>query len=283
MKHTRKNSMSILEAIEDIQKKIRRRIGKQTEKGTEKRKNTCARQFAQALMDAYPDLIFWQSTPPDPKDLTKEKADLVPEDVRQIWPCPVKTSGHMVGSWLLDVYAGSRKAVQFDNKWDAPYPFNYSAAFKGCPIPPEVDNLPQPLMRDFRADRNAIRALCNQAVDVLEPGKKKTEHVATKYVLQAALQVAYEVNADTDMDSIATNIDEKLERFDDGELEATGNIYEIMFCRRDDDIDKTTIKIKYELDTEVFKVTTRKKSVFIRKIRECLAQLEQSRQSRTKN
>ena len=279
MKHTRKNSMSILEAIEDIQKRTRNRIGKQTEK----RLDTCARQFAQALMDSYPDLMFWQNTPPDPEDLPKEKTDLVPETVRQVWPCLVKTCGHMVGSWLLDVYAGSRKAVQFGNKWDAPYPFNYSAKFKDGPMPPEVDNLPQPLMRDFRADSNAIRALCTQAVDVLSPIKKKTEHVATPYILQAALQVAEEVNADIDMDSITANIDEKLERFDDGNLEATGDIYDIMFVHRDNNTHRTKIKIKYELDKEVFKVTTLKRTVFIRKIRESLEQLDQSRQSRTNN
>lgn len=274
MKHTRKDSMSILEAIEDIQKRTRNRIGKQTEK----RLDTCARQFAKTLMDSYPDLMFWQNTPPDSKDLPKEKTDLVPEAVRQVWPCPVKTSGRIVGPWLLDVYAGSRKAVQFGNKWDEPYPFNYSAIFKDGPIPPEVDNLPQPLMRDFRADSNAIRALCTQAVDVLSPKKKKTEHVATPYILKAAFQVAEKVNADIDMDSIVANIDEKLERFDDGNLEATGDIYDIMFVHRDNNTDRTKIKIKYELDTEVFKVTTLKKIVFIRKIRKHLAQLKKSRQ-----
>ena len=126
MKHTRKNSTSILEAVEDIQKKTRKRAGKRTEK----RWDTCARQFAKTLMGSYPDLMFWQNTPPDSEDLPKGKADLVPEDVRQVWPCPVKTRGHMIGSWLLDVYAGSRKAVQFGNQWDEPYDFHYEAAFQ---------------------------------------------------------------------------------------------------------------------------------------------------------
>ena len=91
MKHTRKNSTSILEAIEDIQKRTRKRIGRQTEK----RWDTCARQFAKTLMDSYPDLMFWQNTPPDSEDLPKEKDDLVSEDVRQIWPKPITTDGHI--------------------------------------------------------------------------------------------------------------------------------------------------------------------------------------------
>ncbi len=275
MKQSRENSMSIAEAVEDIQK------------NTKERRDRCARQFAKVLMETCPELKFWQRTPPDPKDLPKKKINLMPELERtlewQVWPNPIWTDGHSLGPWLFDVYAGSRKAVQFGNKWGEPYEFNYSAVFKDGPIPPDVHDLPLPLMRDFRADRNAILALCAQAVDVLSPKKKKTEHVATPYILQAALQVAEEVYKDIGMDSITANIYEKLERFDDGNLEAEGDIYGIMFVHGDNNIDRTKIKIKYELDAEVFKVTTLKKSAFIRKIRKHLAQLEQSRQSRTNN
>ena len=149
--------MSISEAIEDIQQKTKRRTGKQIEK----RSDTCARQFAKALMDSYPDLMFWQNTPPDPEDLTNEKADLVPEVVRQIWPCPVKISGRTIGSWLLDVYPGSRKAVQFGNKLNEPYQFNYEDAFTNDRAHPEVADLPQPLMKHFRADLIVMKSICS--------------------------------------------------------------------------------------------------------------------------
>ena len=273
--------MSILEAIEDIQKRTRNRIGKQTEK----RLDTCARQFAQALMDSYPDLMFWQNTPPDPEDLPKEKADLVPETVRQACPCPVKTCGHMVGSWLLDVYAGSRKAVQFGNKWDAPYPFNYSAKFKDGPIPPEVANLPPPLMRDFRADRNAIRALCEQAARLLKPPKGKGPAVYTKYVDKAAMQVAVNVNKNRDsILNLSDIINQQLERFHSEDIYSDWPISEIRFS----DKEKNSIEITYHLGRKIYldraiKSKVLKKSGFIRKIRESLAQLEQSRQSRTNN
>ena len=129
MKLTRKNSMSILGAIEDIQKRTRKRTGKKTEK----RKNTCARQFAKTLMGSYPDLMFWQNTPPDAKDLTAAQRTHVPKSVRQVWTAPITIHGRTIASWILDVYAGSRKTVQFGNKWDAPYPFNYSANSKMAP------------------------------------------------------------------------------------------------------------------------------------------------------
>jgi len=232
-------------------------------------------------MDSYPDLMFWQNTPPDSEDLPKEKADLVSEDVRQIWPKPITTDGHIIGPWILDVYAGSRKTVQFGNKWDAPYPFNYSAKFKDGPIPPEVDNLPQPLMRDFRADRNAILALCDQAARLLQPPKGKGVAVYTPYVDEAARIVAATGNENRDSAlNLNDIINQKLEIF---HLEASdcffdGSIREIRFS----DEEKNSIEVMYFLGEET-RTKTLKKSTFIRKIRESLAQLQKSRQSRTNN
>lgn len=275
MKHTRENSMSILEAIEDIQERTRKRIGKQTKK----RKNTCARQFAETLMDSYPDLMFWQNTPPDPKDLPEGKADLVPEDVRQVWPHPIKTRGHTVASWLLDVYAGSRKTVQFGNKWDAPYQFNYEAEFPNDRVPTEVSDLPQPLMRDFRADRNAILALCKQTASLLSPPKGKGVAGYTQYTDEAARQVAVAVYRNRDsILNLSDNIDQQLERFHSEDNECDGSIREIRFS----DEEKNSIEVMYFLGEET-RTKTLKKSVVIRKICKSLAQLEKSRQSRTNN
>lgn len=256
LKRSRENSMSIVEAVEVIQNRTNERL------------DTCARQFAQTLMDSYPDLVFWQNTPPDAEDLTAEQLTHVPEIVRQVWTEPITTHGHMIGSWILDVYAGSRKAVQFGNKWDAPHEFNYEAKFSNGRVPPEVANLPQPLRRDFRANKNAMRELCGQARAVLKPKKKKSKHVATEYVLEAARQVAVAVNNDKTIDSQDVNIYEKLERFNDDDIYPDGSIHEIRF----DSIDRTKMQIRYRLDSETRSKTT-KKTTFIRKVREQLAQL----------
>ena len=251
LKQSRENSMSIVEAVENIQN------------GTKKRLDTCALQFAKTLMNSYPDLVFWQNTPPDVEDLTGEQLTHVPEIVRQVWTEPITLHGHMIGPWILDVYAGSRKAVQFGNKWDEPHPFNYRAAFPDGRVPPEVDELPQPLMRDFRANKDAMSELCKHARAVLRPRKKKGEHVATEYVLEAARQVAEAVYRDITIDSQDANIDEKLERFDDGDIYPTGPIDEIRF------VDTTDIQIEFHLGSKPMS-TIQKKSTFIRKIRKCL-------------
>lgn len=279
MKHTRKNSTSILEAIEDIQKRTRKRIGGQTEK----RWDTCARQFAKTLMGSYPDLMFWQNTPPDVEDLTAAQLTHVPESVRQVWTAPITTHGRTIASWILDVYAGSRKTVQFGNKWDAPYPFNYSAKFKDGPIPPEVDNLPQPLMHDFRADSKAILALCDQAARLLQPPKGKGVAVYTPYFDEAAMQVAVSVNKNRDsILNLSNIINQQLERFHSEDIYSDWPISEIRFS----DEEKNSIEITYHLGREIYldreiKSKVLKKSVFIRKIRKHLAQLKKSRQSRT--
>ena len=265
LKQSRENSMSIVEAVEDIQNR------------TNKRLDPCARQFAKSLMDSYPDLVFWQNTPPDVEDLTADQLIHVPEAVRQVWTEPIPLHGHMIGPWILDVYAGSKKAVQFGNKWDEPFEFHYEAKFADGPVPPEVANLPQPLMRNFRANKNAMRELCGQARAVLRPKKKKSKNVATEYVDEAAKQVAVAVNSDTTIDSLDVNIDEKLERFNMERLELIGDIYHIMFADGGDD--KTKIQINYERH-EVNASVIRKKTTFIRKIREQLAQLQTSRKSR---
>lgn len=262
LKQSRENSMSIVEAVEDIRNR------------TNKRLDTCARQFAKTLMDSYPDLVFWQNTPPDAEDLTAAQLAHVPETVRQVWAEQISLHGHMIGPWILDVYAGSKKTVQFGNEWDEPFKFNYEAKFNGGRVPPEVANLPQPLMRDFRANKNAMRELCGQARAVLRPGKKKSQHVATDYVLEAARQVAVAVYSDTTIDSQDVNIADKLELFDDDRIDLMGDIYGIISVRTD----ITKIQINYE-HHEVVTSVIRKKTTFIRKIREQLAQLQTSRQS----
>ncbi len=262
LKQSRENSMSIVEAVEDIQNR------------TNKRLDTCARQFAKTLMDSYPDLVFWQNTPPDAEDLTSEQLTHVTEIVRLGLAEQITLHGHTIGPWILDVYPGSKKAVQFGNEWNEPFEFHYEVKFAGGRVPPEVANLPQPLMRDFRANKNAMRELCGQARDVLRPRKKKSKHMATHYIDEAARQVAVEVNSDTTLDSLDINIDEKLERFNADSLEPIGDIYRIMFA--DSGADKTKIQIIYERHELPTKVI-REKTTFIRKIREQLAQLQTSR------
>lgn len=259
MKRSRENSMSIFEAVEDIHKRTKKRAVK---------RHICARQFAKTLMDSYPDLMFWQNTPPDVEDLTAAQLTHVPESVRQVWTEPITTHGRMISSWILDVYAGSRKAVQFGNKWDALHEFNYSAKFKGGPIPPEVHDLPQPLMRDFRADRNAILALCSQAVAVLSPKKEKGEHVATPYVLEAARQVAERVKRNrTSIFNLRKDINLQLERFNSGLCSnyIDDPIVDISFHNGN----KEEIKIIYLHDGNE-KSKTLSKSRFSRKISDAL-------------
>ncbi len=170
--------MSVSDAVEHIQKIA------------QKRHDSCARNFAHALAQSNPELTFWQNTPPDVEDLTAAQLTHVPEIVRQVWPAPITTDGRMIGPWILDVYAGSQKKVQHGNTWDESYPFNYEAAFANDSVPPEVADLPQPLMKNFRADRTAMQSICSAAIESIKPRKRKTANIATQFLDNAAQQVA---------------------------------------------------------------------------------------------
>ena len=178
MNYNRDVSMSVSDAVEYIQKK------------TGKRQDSCARSFAHTLAQSNPELTFWQNTPPDVEDLTAAQLTHVPEIVRQVWPAPITTDGRMIGPWILDVYAGSQKKVQHGNTWDDPYPFNYEAAFTNASVPPEVADLPQPLVKHFRADRTAMQSICSAAIESIKPRRKKTANIATRFLDDAAQQVA---------------------------------------------------------------------------------------------
>lgn len=178
--------MSVSDAVEYIQKK------------TGKRQDSCARSFAHTLAQSNPELTFWQNTPPDVEDLTAAQLTHVPEIVRQVWPAPITTDGRMIGPWILDVYAGSQKKVQHGNTWDEPYPFNYEAAFTNDSVPPEAADLPQPLMKRFRADRTAMLSICREAIGELSPRNRKSAHTSTAFVNNAAKQVLLGLRYQTD-------------------------------------------------------------------------------------
>ncbi len=210
--------MSIFEAVHNIKE------------NTDERLDTCARQFAKVLTESYPELTFWQNTPPDSEDLNKEQNDLVSDVMRQPCPDPFESCGHTLGHWLLDVYPGSMKAVQFDNKWDAPYPFNYGAAFKDAPIP-------QPLMRDFRADKVAIQSICDQLKKTLKPKQGRGKAKYTDYVNKAAQQVAIAVKQNGDsILSRHAHVNLLLKEFDDGDRYPDNPIHEIRFQSENDEI-----------------------------------------------
>jgi len=245
--------MSIFEAVHDIKE------------NTDERLDTCARQFAKVLTESYPELTFWQNTPPDSEDLNKEQNDLVSDAMRQPWPDPFESCGHTLGHWLLDVYPGSMKAVQFDNKWDGPYEFNYRSKFQhrasaslsdpsarkplghtNC-VPPEVADLPQPLMRDFRADKVAIQSICDQVRKSLKPNQGRGQSRYTNYVNEAVRQVALAVitNGDVELNR-RKNIELQLERFDGGLLSPEDPIRYINFS----DKEEGRIEIMFFLDNE---------------------------------
>lgn len=176
--------MSVSDAVEYIQNK------------TSKTRDSCARSFARTLAQSNPELTFWQNTPPDVEDLTAVQLICVPEIVRKVWPAPITIHGHTIAAWLLDVYAGSRKAVRYGNTWDEPCQFNYKAAFSrffskfsnNCP-PPEVADLPQPLMKCFRADKTVMKSICSAAIESIKPRGRKTGNIATPFLENAAQQV----------------------------------------------------------------------------------------------
>ena len=215
MNYKRDVSMSVSDAVEHIQRK------------TEKRQDSCARSFAHALAQSNPELTFWQNTPPDVEDLTAVQLTHVPQFVRQVWPSPCKTDGHIIGPWLLDVYAGSQKKVQHGNAWDESYPFNYESAFRSDPVPPEVADLPQPLMRNFRSDRTAMLSICSAAIESIKPRKRKTANIATQFLDNAARQVADTLPRGRK--STHSEIENYLRSLSDSDLDWSPPIFEIVF------------------------------------------------------
>lgn len=219
LNYKRDVSMSVSDAVEYIKKK------------TQIRRDSCARNFARALAQSNPELTFWQNTPPDVEDLTATQVTHVPEIVRQVWPAPITIDGRTIGPWILDVYAGSQKKVQYGNTWDEPYQFNYEAAFANDSVPPEVADLPQPLMRNFRADRTIMRSICTAAIESIKPRRKKTANIATRFLEDAAQQVA--VTLSQGHVTTHSEIENHLRSLEDSDRDWSPPIIEIVFVSAD--------------------------------------------------
>ena len=167
----REDSISVSEAVEHIKKR------------TGKRRHSCARKFAEALMNLSPELAFWQNVPPDMKDLSPEQSAQITDFLRRAVSERHDTDARIIGPWIYDVYGGSRKKGRCGNKWDDPYPYFYKDDF-------QKSQLPLPLMKDFRADRTIMKSICSAAIESISPRGRKTANIATWFLDNAAQQVA---------------------------------------------------------------------------------------------
>ena len=188
MPYLRKDSINVSDAIQDIKHR------------TKRRQDSCARAFAKALIDNMPELEFWQFAPPDVEDRPETHLSLDRKLARQVWQTPIALNGHMIGHWLLDVYAGSASKIRHGNKWNEHHEFNYSANFKSGAVAINIENLPMPLMRHFRANSDAIRSICSRAKETLIPAKRRGASEYTRFVEMAAIQVADWAQSGTDAD-----------------------------------------------------------------------------------
>jgi len=256
--YQRQDSMSVSEAVEYVKKK------------TSKRQDTCARKFAEALMNMAPNLTFWQNVPPDLEDLTSAQLIEVTEFIRQAFSGRHDTDARIIGPWIYDVYAGSKKKERFGNQWNDPYPFFYKDKVGAA-------RLPLPLMKDFRASKKLMLAICNAAVGELIPRKPKGKHRRTAFVNQAATQVALAMRAKTDRHLSQRIIEDSLRKFDDNIEGWSRPIHEIVFMHAADT--KSNLGEQFRFDVIV--VTWASKNyetaskvvsldVFARKVRERL-------------
>ena len=194
----RESSMSIAEAVIYIKQK------------TAKRRDTCARKFAEVLMKLALKLEFWQNVPPDDEDLDSVQSLDVPDLVRQAIAQRQFLDARTIGPWLFDVYSGSRKKESCGNKWDDPYPYFYAGQFADS-------GLPLPLMKDFRANRAVIiQTICKKAIEELSPRKRKSGHIGTQMVNCAAKQAASGLRAHTQDHLSQRKIEYCLEQLKDG-------------------------------------------------------------------
>ena len=177
--YQREDSMSVAEAVEDIKKR------------TDKRQDSCARKFAEALMSLAPELAFWQNVPPDIEDLSSAQLAQVPELLRQAVSERHEMDARTIGPWIYDVYGGSKKKERYGNKWDDPYPFFYKGGF-------DNSQLPLPLMKDFRANRKLMLSICREAIGELNPRSPKSAHTSTEFVNNAAKQILFGLRHQTD-------------------------------------------------------------------------------------
>ena len=218
----RRSSMSVAEAVENIMQR------------SNKARHICARAFAKNLIEQMPELEFWQFTPPDPIDQPDVNATLSKDQARQIWPVPVKLTGHFVGSWLKDVYAGSRAKARYGNTWDEPHKFNYFAVFRGDTTREWIKNLPLPLMRDFRANMKSMLAICETSKLEIAPKKSRSPNKCTPYIQEAIFQVSERAKSKSDYD-----IDAAIRSFEDDY--ARDPIHDIRF----DSTNPSIVNIEY--------------------------------------
>ena len=243
VKYSRSDSISVTEAVEDIQRK------------TGKRRDSCARAFADAILENMPEIEFWQFAPPDPEDCAEAPMGLDIKLARQVWPTPIVSTGHTIAHWLKDVYAGSRSKVQVGNKWDEPCEFNYRATSSGTAVPERVSELPMPLMRNFRANTETIRSIRDHARGAVKPKGKKSENEYTPFVDEAVRQVSERVKSKSEDDMRAA-----IETF--GLHYPTGEITEIRF-------NGDRVLVEYETSSGS-QTRDFANSVFFRKVRNTL-------------
>ncbi len=249
--------MSVSEAVEDIKKK------------TNKRRDSCARKFAEALMSLAPELAFWQNVPPDVEDLSAAQLALVSVLLRQAVSERHEMDARTIGPWIYDVYGGSKKKERYGNKWDDPYPFFYKRGF-------DNSQLPLPLMKDFRANKKLMLSICSAAIGELNPRKPKRGHTGTAFVNKAAEQVASALHHRTDRQLSQRVIEDCLRQFiDDAGGPWRRPISEINFVASADT--KSELEEHYSYDVMVvtwtsgnFAIRSKVVSVeaFARKIRE---------------
>ncbi len=188
--------MSVSEAVEYIKIK------------THNRQDTCARKFSETLMNVSPTLAFWQNVPPDLADLTSTQLTEVTELVRQTVCARHELDARTIGPWIYDVYAGSKKRDRYGNKWNDPYPYSYKGEFADI-------QLPLPLMKDFRANKKLMLAVCTAAIGELAPRKPKGQHKNTAFVNDAVDQVANKIIEDSSRRYSPQSIKDILRSYDD--------------------------------------------------------------------